>query len=270
MTASDTPTREQVLVSRNAAERTFGTRVVEIADGRCDATTLVPPGSDSSGWLGPLADVLVARAAMSLDGAPMNCRTIDLRIDFLSGTRPPGGTVVGRGVLRDLDDGFALADATVETTGGRLVARCVGRLRMVPARPDHIRQYAVEADNQLVARSLPELFGLRWRERTVAGGLLEIAGDPGVGNPFGVMHGGAQHSLLVVTAEEFCRPGPERWRPLDATLAYLAAMPACGPDLTASVTVDGRTRNLLRLRVEFRTPHGTTASGTVTMRRVDG
>ncbi|MFC0529099.1 PaaI family thioesterase [Phytohabitans kaempferiae] len=270
MTASDTPTREQILISSNAAEQAFGTRVVEIADGTCRATTLVPPRSDSSGWLGPLADVLLARAAMSVDGAPMGCRTIDLRIDLLTATDHPGGTVVGRGVLRDLDDGFALSEATIEAADGRPIARCVGRLRMVAASPDHIRRYAVEADNQLTTRSLPELFGLRWRARTDAGGLLEVAGDPAVGNPFGVMHGGAQHSLLVVAAEEFCRPDPERWRVLDATMAYLASMPACGPDLTAAVTVDGRTRNLLRLRLEFRTTRGTVASGTVTMRRVDG
>ncbi|BCB82802.1 PaaI family thioesterase [Phytohabitans suffuscus] len=282
MTASDTPTREQVLLSSNAAERAFGTRVVDAGDGRCHATTFVPPGSDSSGWLGPLADVLVARAAMSLDRAPMGCRTIDLRIDFLAATGPPSGTVVGRGVLRDLDGGFALAEATIMDHGGhsadaadraaqgRTVARCVGRLRMVPAGPDEIRRYSAEAGNHLTTRSLPELFGLRWRERTGTGGLLEVAGAPDVGNPFGVMHGGAQHSLLVVAAEQFCRPEPERWRPLDATMAYLASMPACGPDLTASVTVDGRTRNLLRLRIEFRTPRGKTASGTVTMRRVDG
>ncbi|MDQ7907475.1 PaaI family thioesterase [Phytohabitans sp. ZYX-F-186] len=269
MTASDTPAREQVLIASNAAENAFGTRVTALGDGRCHATTVVPPASDSSGWLGPLADVLLARAAMSLDGAPMGCRTIDLRIDFLTAADPPAGSVVGRGVLRDLDGGFALCDAIIEAPDGRPVARCVGRLRLVPAHPDQIRMYTVEAGNHRTTRSLPDLFGLAWRERTGAGGLLEVAGDPDVGNPFGVMHGGAQHSLLVVAAEEFCRPEPDRWRPLDATLAYLAPMPACGPGLTVLVAVDGRTRNLLRLRVEFRAPLGRTASGLVTMRRVD-
>lgn len=176
------------------AEANLGAVMVAYRGARALTEVRVPEHGEV-GWLMPIVDLAMGRAALARTPSTHTCVTLSIEMEF--GSAPRSGEVV-RCLGRHLLDDAGMTVATCEVRGAdeRLLAHGSGRFVSVRGggEPRPVPGLVVQEP----ARPLRELLMLE-RRAPMEHALLT---DGGLSNPLGVVHGGAQAAMVIQVARE--------------------------------------------------------------------
>lgn len=198
-------------------ERTFGISQLELGEGTCQASQWLPDGrSDVSvGWLGPLIDFAIGRAAETLV-LPKNLsmRTSAMHVDVVRDINFPGERVFAKSEVVDIDSSTALGSVCITSEEGLTLATATARNILVAAgRYDQAGLPAADAPP-----ATPDLLELLFA-RTTAPAVIEVPSQDWLANPFGIVHGGVLFTLLQLGVESAVALQTGRAKTLDLSVS---------------------------------------------------
>lgn len=233
------------------AEVLFGTSLLGHVDHLALGQMLGPAQTDEPGWLLPLTDLVLGRAALQFARPGETCVTVAMSFE-LGGSVPREGESI-RGLSRHLSMERGAMSTSCEVRGddGRLLAHAVGRFLMVRGNPpDALAHLEVGAMKKPLTETLrvgrDEGDDQRWT--------MVMNPWEEVSNPAGVIHGGVQAALMSAAAGHLVRRNRPQARLMTMTVEYFGPVRVAQPEIEVVAEIVRLGSNLATTESKILTP----------------
>lgn len=233
----------------------------------------VPPwladgGPPALGSLLVLLDSTLSVAVGASVDAHLAPVTSRLHVELVPGPWPAAEAVVAEAALVHVDERAGLAQGTVATEAGHLLATASLRAAVVPAaapHPDAGRPHGPARWAPGPGDALADVFGLEVLEAADGRARVQAANRLAHGNSVGTLHGGVialvgHHALATATATASSGAGGAAWRPASFDIDYVRPVPSAGGAIEARAEVAHVGRRAAVASGEVRTPDGRCAA----------